>query len=262
MWKKEGVASKPDLRPQGANATPEHEHTRDAIRLRLAQARRPNYLRDWVYGGIDGTVTTFAVVAGVAGAQLSPRVVIIIGLANIFADGFSMAASNYSATKTEVDDDQRLREVERRHIALCPEGEREEVRQILAAKGLSGSILERAVAAITSNEKTWIDTMLVDEYGVGPSIRSPLLAAMHTFLAFLVCGAIPLIPYLFGLGTPLLTASLMTAAVFFAIGSAKSLWSLDHWLKSGLETLTIGIGAALLAYLIGHALQGFAFAAG
>jgi VIT1/CCC1 family predicted Fe2+/Mn2+ transporter len=171
-----------------------------------------------------------------------------------------MAASNYSATKTEVDDDRRLREVERRHIALCPEGEREEVRQILAAKGLSGTILERAVAAITSNEKTWIDTMLVDEYGVGPSIRSPRLAAMHTFLAFLVCGAIPLLPYLFSLSEPLLVASLMTAAVFFAIGSAKSLWSLDHWLKSGLETLAIGTSAAVLAYFVGYTLQSLATA--
>jgi hypothetical protein len=58
-----------------------HAHTREAIRKRLAEAHRPNYLRDWVYGGIDGAVTTFAVVSGVAGAQLSPRIVIIIGLA-------------------------------------------------------------------------------------------------------------------------------------------------------------------------------------
>ena len=76
----------------------EHAHTREAIRQRLSEARRPNYLRDWVYGGVDGAVTTFAVVSGVAGAQLSSRVIIILGLANLLADGFSMAASNYSGT--------------------------------------------------------------------------------------------------------------------------------------------------------------------
>ena len=82
----------------------EHAHTREAIRLRLSQARRPNYLRDWVYGGVDGAVTTFAVVSGVAGVRLSSRVVIVVGLAaNLLADGFSMAASNYSGTKTEID---------------------------------------------------------------------------------------------------------------------------------------------------------------
>jgi VIT1/CCC1 family predicted Fe2+/Mn2+ transporter len=78
---------------------------------------------------------------------------------------------------------------------------------------------------------------------------------MHTFLAFLVCGAVPLLPYLFGLDQPLLAASAATALVFFGIGSVRSLWSLDHWLKSGLETLAIGASAALLAYFIGRALR-------
>ena len=234
----------------------EHAHTREAIHRRLAQARRPNYLRDWIYGGIDGAVTTFAVVSGVAGAQLSSRIVIIIGLANIVADGFSMAASNYSATKTEIDDRRRLREVERRHIALFPEGEREEVRQILASKGLSGAALEEAVAAITANDETWINTMLVEEYGLAPSIRSPLRAGFDTFLSFMLCGVVPLLPYLLGVGTPLLWASALTAVVFFAIGSAKSLWSLDHWTKSGVETLVIGLSAAAMAYLVGHLLRG------
>lgn len=239
-----------------------HAHTREAIRRRLAQAHRPNHLRDWVYGGIDGAVTTFAVVSGVAGAQLSPNIVIVIGLANIVADGFSMAASNYSATKTEVDDRRRLKDVERSHIALFPEGEREEVRQILAGKGLSGAALEEAVAAITANEETWINTMLVEEYGLAPSVRSPVLAGVHTFLAFMLCGAVPLLPYLLGLTTPLLWASALTATVFFAIGSAKSLWSLDHWTKSGAETLAIGLGAASMAYLVGHLLRGLGAPAG
>jgi VIT1/CCC1 family predicted Fe2+/Mn2+ transporter len=239
-----------------------HAHTREAIRRRLAEAHRPSYLRDWVYGGIDGAVTTFAVVSGVAGAQLSPNIVIVIGLANILADGFSMAASNYSATKTEVDDRQRLRDVERNHIALFPEGEREEVRQILAGKGLGGAALEEAVRAITANEETWINTMLVDEYGLAPSVRSPLQAGAHTFLAFMLCGTVPLLPFLLGLATPLLWASVLTATVFFAIGSAKSLWSLDHWTKSGMETVAIGLGAASMAYLVGHLLRGLGAPAG
>jgi len=239
-----------------------HSHTREAIRRRLAQAHRPSYLRDWVYGGIDGAVTTFAVVSGVAGAQLSTSIVIVIGLANIVADGFSMAASNYSATKTEVDDRRRLKDVECNHIALFPEGEREEVRQILAGKGLSGAALEEAVSAITANEETWINTMLVEEYWLAPSVRSPPLAGAHTFLAFMVCGAVPLLPYLLGLASPLLWASVLTAIVFFAIGSAKSLWSLDHWTKSGAETLAIGLGAASMAYLVGHLLRGLGAPAG
>jgi VIT1/CCC1 family predicted Fe2+/Mn2+ transporter len=234
----------------------EHSHTREGIRERLSQARRPNYLRDWVYGGIDGTVTTFAVVSGVAGAQLSSRVVIILGLANLLADGFSMAAGNYSGTKTEIDDRRRLADVEARHIAQFPEGEREEIRQILAAKGLTGPSLEDAVAAVTANKETWIATMLAEEYGLATSVRSPLLVGAQTFLAFVLCGAIPLLPYLLGLSSPLGWATGMTALVFFVIGSAKSLWSLDHWMRSGIETLMIGLGAASVAYLVGHLLRG------
>ena len=136
----------------------EHEHTHEAIHQRLKQGARASYLRDWVYGGIDGAVTTFAVIAGVAGASLSARIVVVLGLANLVADGFSMAASNYSGTKTELDDAERLRTVERRHIRMAPEGEREEIRQILRNKGLSGEGFEAAVEAITSNEKIWVET--------------------------------------------------------------------------------------------------------
>ena len=111
--------------------TMEHGHTAEEITQRLSEERRANYVRDWVYGGIDGAITTFAIVAGVIGAALSAKIIIILGLANLLADGLSMAASNYSGTKAEVDDMARLREVERRHIALTPDGEREEIRQMV-----------------------------------------------------------------------------------------------------------------------------------
>src|SRR5256885_14766091 len=79
----------------------EHDHSPEAIRKRLADGPRHNYLRDWIYGGIDGSVTTFAVVTGVTGSGLSTLVILIMGFANLVADGFSMAASNYLGTKAE-----------------------------------------------------------------------------------------------------------------------------------------------------------------
>ena len=118
----------------------EHSHTETGIHDRLARGPRSNYLRDWIYGGIDGAVTTFAIVAGVAGADLSASIVLILGFANLLADGFAMAASNYIGTKSERDDYERVLGIERRHIALVPEGEREEIRQIFAAKGFTGEI--------------------------------------------------------------------------------------------------------------------------
>jgi hypothetical protein len=79
----------------------EHDHTREAIRRRLAAGPRLNYLRDWIYGGIDGAVTTFAIVSGVVGAEFSSVVILVLGFANLLADGFSMAASNFSGTRAE-----------------------------------------------------------------------------------------------------------------------------------------------------------------
>jgi VIT1/CCC1 family predicted Fe2+/Mn2+ transporter len=236
--------------------TLEHDHSEDGIRQRLAEDSRPNYLRDWVYGGIDGAVTTFAIVAGVVGAALSTKVILILGLANLLADGFSMAASNYSGTKTEVDDMKRLREVERKHIRMAPDGERQEIRQILRNKGLEGAALEQAVHAITSNEETWVNTMLVEEYGVAPVIRDPLRSAFATFAAFVLCGAVPLLAFLTPLDDQFTVSLVMTAAVFFAIGTAKSVWSLQPWWRSGIETLAIGLAAAGMAYMVGYLLRG------
>src|SRR3990172_3799231 len=151
----------------------EHEHSPAAIQARLLAGPRHNYLRDWVYGGIDGSVTTFAVVAGggggppspprsappfavvagVVGAHLSTGVILILGAANLLADGFSMAASNYLATKAERDDAEHLEAIEQRHVEADPEGEREEVRQIFGAKGLRGEELERVVELVTSRSE-------------------------------------------------------------------------------------------------------------
>jgi VIT1/CCC1 family predicted Fe2+/Mn2+ transporter len=233
----------------------EHEHSRSAIADRLARAPTVSYLRDWVYGGIDGAVTTFAVVAGVVGAELSNRVVLILGAANLVADGFSMAASNYSGTKTEHEELARLRAVEERHIDVVPDGEREEIRQIFRAKGFEGDQLEQAVAVITGDRERWVDTMLAEEYGLPKVVRSPLKAAASTFAAFVLCGAIPLLPFLLQTAGRFEVSVVVTALVFFLIGSTKSHWSPVSWWRSGTETLAIGLGAAALAFLIGHGLK-------
>ncbi len=232
----------------------DHSHHPDAIAERLAVGPRINYLRDWVYGGIDGAITTFAIVAGVVGADMSIRVVLILGAANLLADGFSMAAANYSGTKTEIDDYQRIRKIEERHIELFPEGEREEMRQIYRAKGFEGEDLERMTEIATSSKDHWVDFMLVEEYGLSNVLRSPLKSAIATFVAFVLAGFVPLIPFVAGLPYAALLATVMTAIVFFFIGSIKSRWSTQHWFWSGLETLGIGLAAASMAYLIGDLL--------
>jgi vacuolar iron transporter family protein len=234
----------------------EHGHHPGEIARRLEKGPKVSYLRDWVYGGIDGTVTTFAIMAGVVGASLSAGVVIILGVANLLADGFSMAAANYTGTKAEHDEYKQLRRMEERHVDLAPEGEREEVRQIFQAKGFKGEALETAVDVITARRERWIDTMMTEEHGMPTVIRSPLKAAAMTFFAFVLCGAVPLLPYALMLPSPVLPSVIMTGMTFFGIGSLRSYWSPTPWWRAGLETFAIGMGAAGVAYVVGSLLKG------
>ncbi|RMF02733.1 MAG: hypothetical protein D6773_08290 [Alphaproteobacteria bacterium] len=233
----------------------EHSHHPDDIARRLSDGPKVSYLRDWVYGGIDGTVTTFAIVAGAVGADLSNRYLLILGAANLLADGFSMAASNYSGTRTEIEEYRYLREMEERHIRYEPEGEREEVRQIFAAKGFEGETLSAAVDVITSHKERWIDTMMTEEHGLPPIMRSPMIAATVTFLAFVICGFLPVAPFAFGLPASIELSVLMAALSFFGIGSLRSRWSPTHWLRAGFEVLVVGLISAAVAYLVGDFLK-------
>ncbi|MBG6161020.1 MAG: VIT1/CCC1 transporter family protein [Roseibium album] len=234
----------------------EHSHRPDDIASRLAVKPTASYLRDWIYGGIDGAVTTFAIVAGAVGAALSPKIILILGVANLLADGFSMAAANYSGSKSETEDYARLMAIEEKHIAVAPEGEKEEIRQIFRSKGYQGSDLDDLVRLVTSNRTTWIETMMQSEYGLSAATRSPFKAALATFAAFVVCGSLPLLPFLMGLGASEIYTTALTALTFFLIGSIKSHWSTKNWVWSGLETTGIGLSAAAIAYFVGYLLQG------
>ena len=238
------------------------EHSREAIGRRLSAPPRPSYLGDFVYGAIDGAITTFAVVAGAAGAGLDDSVVVILGLANLFADGFSMAVSNYLGTRAERERREQARIAEERHVALVPEGEREEVRQLFAAKGFEGDDLERVVDVITADRERWIDTMMTEELGYGADSGNPFRAAAATFVAFLVIGAIPLAVFLVDLvvpgeiASPFAWSAGLTAVAFFVVGALKARVVSQHWLRAGAETLAVGGSAAVLAYVVGAVLEG------
>lgn len=232
-------------------AMEDHSHTAEAIEARLRASEKFSYLRDLVYGAIDGAVTTFAIVAGVQGAGLSTSIIVILGAANILADGFSMAAGNYSATKADLDDRKRIIEIEQRHIREYREGEIEELRQILELRGLSGKTLDDATELIVQKEDKWIGFMLTDEYRLSQDEPRPIRAALATFVAFLAAGSVPLLPFVLDMPRPFDISIAATALTFFLIGAAKSRWSLAKWWYSGGETLLIGSMAAAVAYWVG-----------
>ena len=242
----------------------EAEHTKEAIRERIAAKYAQGYLKDSIYGAIDGAVTTFAVVSSVTGAGLSSGIVIILGLANLLADGFSMAAGNFLGTRAENQSERKARKEEALEIETHPEGEIEEIRQIYAAKGFKGEILEEIVGVITSNKERWLDTMMQEEHGVTGNHPSALKAGLATLIAFLVIGGIPLAAYIVDLvdpsilGDPFVPSCILTGIAFFGVGALKSRYVEQHWSLSGAETLGIGTLAAIVAFGIGLLLRPFA----
>ncbi len=231
------------------------EHTPAAIHARLRSDTEHSYLRDFVLGAMDGTVTTFAVVAGVAGASMSTSVAIVLGIANLLADGFSMAAGNYISTKTDRQVVDHARRVEEMHVETVPDGEREEVRQIFAAKGFSGPLLDEIVTVITDDRRRWVDTMLTEELGLRLDSPSPIRAAISTFVAFVLVGIVPLLPLLFAgqasAQAIFMASAAATAVAFLIVGMARGIVLRKNLLHSGLETLLIGALAAGLSYGVG-----------
>ncbi len=233
------------------------EHRPEKVRERIDQDQQ-GYLGDAVLGSIDGVVTTFAVVAGAVGGGFGGQVVVVLGIAKLLADGFSMGVSNYLQTKSERERVEQARRAERRHIEQFPEGERQEVREIFAQKGFDGQMVEEIVEIITQDRQVWVDTMLTEELGLCPQGHHPSRAGLATFFAFLLLGAIPLIPFLvpsLALETAFVISAVVTGVAFLGVGIGKGMLLDRPLLRSGIETFVIGGGAAVLAYLVGRWLR-------
>ncbi|WP_436927133.1 VIT1/CCC1 transporter family protein [Halosimplex amylolyticum] len=168
------------------------------------------YLAEVIYGANDGIVTTFAVVSGVAGATLNPSIVLILGVANLFADGFSMGMSNYLSRRSELD-------------------------------------YQRSVQGSGSDPQ--------EELADG---KSPGRTAFVTFLAFVVAGWAPLIPYILELDATFPLSIAFTGFAFFAVGASRSLVTRRRWYVNGVEMFVVGMAAAVVAYTVGNLLGGIA----
>ena len=219
-----------------------------------------DYLPEMVYGSIDGIVTTFAVVAGASGAGLSIKVILILGISNLMADGLSMSIGSFLSKKSEIDNYNKHVKIEEWEMEHLPEKERQEVEDIYKEKGFSGAELQMVVNRITSNRAVWLDTMMKDELGMMKETKSPLKCGASTFGAFVVAGSIPLIAYiitlLYGVNfNPFMVSSLFTLLAFILIGTAKNMVTHAGWWRSVGETVLLGAVAAAAAYLLGDVLE-------
>ncbi|OGJ58750.1 hypothetical protein A2635_02615 [Candidatus Peribacteria bacterium RIFCSPHIGHO2_01_FULL_51_9] len=217
-----------------------------------------SFIHDVVYGGNDGIVTTFAVVAGSMGADLPNLVVIILGLANLFADGTSMGTGAYLSLRSERDQYERIRKEELEEINEHPEIEREEVRDAYEKKGFHGEDLERVVHVLTANQSVWVDTMMCEEHQMLPeTFESPFKHGVATFASFVFFGSIPLIPYLFSvpeyLQFPVAIVSTFLALLF--LGLLRSFITRERLFRGPVEIIFVGALGALVAYGIGFVLH-------
>ncbi len=234
------------------------EHRPEAIKQHLRHTTSSKNRSAATLGGIDGCITTFAIVSGAAGAGLSAPIALVLGFANLLADGFSMAVSQYESIKTENAVIDFIRDSEALHIEQIPQGEREEIRQIFQQKGFSGDTLNTIVDTISGDKRLWIDTMLREEHGLQPGAGNALLPAAITFIAFILLGALPLLPFLFSslqMPQQFMLSSGIAGVVFFCIGMFKSPGANRPRLAAGFSTLLTGGSAAALAYATGHILR-------
>jgi len=240
---------------------PEDSHNEDNLHHQKGFLKRYEaYLGEFVYGGIDGSVTTFAVVAGAVGAGLDSSIIIILGFANLLADGFAMSVGAYVSSKSEKDNYQKHKQVEYWEVENLPEVETEEIRDIYRAKGFEGELLEQIVAVITADKHRWVDVMMKEELNMIEETKSPVKMGAVTYFAFLLIGVIPLLTYVWDYVRPIdgnlfFIASTLTAAGFVIIGIFKTYVTKTKIWKGILETLTLGAIAAFVAYFVGDLLE-------
>lgn len=220
------------------------------------------YLREFVYGGIDGAVTTFAVVAGGFGANLDPGILIILGFANLLADGFSMSVGAYLSAKSERDNYDKHEKIEYWEVDNLPEVEREEIADIYREKGFKGELLAKIVDHICSNRDLWVSEMMKDELGMMRDSKSPFKIGLATLISFILVGFIPLMVYLWDFFFPtdlniFLWTSILTGVAFLIVGWLKGIVNQTSAIRSISETVALGLLAAVVAYYVGDILESF-----
>ena len=228
------------------------------------QSPLQDYFKEVIYGGIDGIVTTFAVVAGFSGAalsndmttQLTFMVVLLFGLANLFADAASMGLGNFLSVRSEKDLYNVARRKEKYEIENNADLEYEETITIMIQKGFTEEQATQLADIYRSNDAYWLDFMMTHELEMpDPRGENPILTGTATFISFMIFGAIPLLPFIFmESGDAALAFKLSSIGTFFALVTLGLLkWRVigSRFWASLLEVVLVGGTAAVLAFVVG-----------
>lgn len=216
--------------------------------------RQANWLRDVILGGQDGLVNILGIVLGVIAGGGTKTVLLAAGFAAAITESISMGAVGWTSALSERDYYQAEQARESAEIDATPAAERQEIRDIYAAKGFSGDLLDRVVDTITANRDAWLATMMDEELHLQPVeapdiFRSAIVITIATLLGHLI----PLLPFVWlPRTTALVVAIALSALVLFGVGTYQAVTLVGDWRKKGLQMVAIGLGAAAIGFAIGH----------
>jgi len=221
-------------------------------------------LKPLIFGGLDGILTSFAIVAGAAGGKLSPQVVLILGFSNIFADALSMGVGEFLSSKAENEWILSERSREEWELENYPQGEIDEMIEIYESKGMSHDDAVQVINIMAQYKDFFVDVMMSQELELqvpdDDHVQESMKEGVVMFCSFAFFGAMPLLGYVIipavfpNLATDVLfvSACIITAIVLFFLGSVKSLVTTQHWFRAGIETLLLGSVCAATAFTIGQ----------
>jgi VIT1/CCC1 family predicted Fe2+/Mn2+ transporter len=241
----------------GGRSTAVQRATDIAAGERWHRAGRSGTLRAIIFGVSDGLVSNLALVMGVAGAsQGEGSFVLLAGIAGLLAGAFSMAAGEYISMQSQRELFERQIALERAELEAMPEEEQAELAQVYRSKGFTEAEAEAIAARMFGDPEHALDTLVREELGLDPDeLGSPWGAAGGSFVAFGVGAIIPVLPYLLTSGsTAFVIAIGLSIGALFAVGSGVSLLTGRGLLFSGGRQVLIGAAAAIVTYLVGHAI--------
>jgi VIT1/CCC1 family predicted Fe2+/Mn2+ transporter len=209
------------------------------------------WLRPAVFGVMDGLVSTFALIAGVAGAGTPGRTVALAGFAGLVAGAFSMATGEYTSVATQSELTRAEIAVERSELAARPAAELAELAELYRTRGLDPALAHQVAEQLSRDPELALRIHAREELGVDPdALPSPWIAAGSSFASFTVGGLLPLLPYLLGADS-LLAATALAAVGLFAAGALTARFTARPWIYTGLRQLLIGAAAAAVTYAVG-----------
>lgn len=229
----------------------EEEFHQHKLKLREFH-KRENALRDVILGGQDGLVNALGIILGVLVASNDVRVLIATVIAATIAESISMGAVAYTSALAQRDYYLSERELESEEVDKYPEMEKEELRRVYEKKGITGELLEKLVDKISSNKKVWLDVMMAEELQIAPiNTKDVLKSSIIVTIATTIGHLIPVIPFFFlDPKTGLIAAIIISTLTLFATGIYQAVTLVGSWWKSGLRMVLIGMGAALLGFII------------